>query len=345
MKKVYILLSFCMLVTANAFGNDFYKEFIEKHDIDDETKALKSDNPADFWKSMINNNQTFLQFVDNIQKNKGAEKEALSIVSQIPKFDIKYREEVLEYLQNTSDELFAQLGKIDGIETCIVSDKSINAFTTYSNNGMIVAMNLGLWAAKGMTNEILVGIAAHEYAHANLFHILRQSYEEAKRKRRNKLLAGIAIGVTGIGNVVSSIITAQSGIKTDNGETFDNTLYNTIKSYHEDLNKFHFKFSKELELEADLIAYRFLEWSGLGGENYIEAIKLIGSHNPEGYIDDDESDHPSHRERIEFLNYVRSHPEIGNTENAKILNKKAKILKEQAKKEKFNSYFDDPIYN
>lgn len=334
--KIFILLIVILSnITVNAID---YKKFIEQHDIDDVTKSLKSDNPKDFWESMINNNLTFQKFLSDIQQNRGAEKEAKYLVAQVPKFDIKYREEVVEEFQDECDRIFKRLGNVEGIEHCVVEDKTVNAFTTYSNDGMVVGLNLGLWGAKGMTDEILIGIAAHEYAHAHLFHILKQAYGDAKRKRRNNLIEGLAIATASAGHAIGNFLIADAGIEPTDDKVLLEQAYNLSKSYHEDLIKYHYKFSRELELEADLVAYRFLEWAGIGGENYIEAIKLMGAHSPENYSDDDESDHPSHRERIEFLTYVMNHPEIGNSVNEK-------MIKAEKKKQKFGGNNYDPIYD
>lgn len=83
----------------------------------------------------------------------------------------------------------------------------------------------------------------------------------------------------------------------------------------------------------------------LSGEKYIEALKLIAAHYPEGYADDDESDHPSHRERIEFLTHVRSHPEISNTVNKKLREQSEKKAKAERNRERYNANFYDPVYN
>ena len=118
-----LLFVFFSNITTDAID---YKKFIEQHDIDNQTKSLDNVNPKDFWESMINHNLSFQKFVSNIQQNRGAEKEARRMVAQIPKFDIKYRQEVVEEFQNECDRIFDKLGNIEGIEHCVVEDKSVN---------------------------------------------------------------------------------------------------------------------------------------------------------------------------------------------------------------------------
>ena len=64
-----------------------------------------------------------------------------------------------------------------------------------------------------------------------------------------------------------------------------------------------FKYSREQELEADLIAYRYLEAIGLGGYAMIMALEMLNdpSDNQEDIAT---NDHPTTQYRIEFLKYI-----------------------------------------
>lgn len=66
--------------------------------------------------------------------------------------------------------------------------------------------------------------------------------------------------------------------------------------------KYRYKYSREQEVEADIIAYRFLEYMGLGGENYINALRAIGYENDAYY--DDTSSHPTTEFRVKLLEYL-----------------------------------------
>lgn len=94
---------------------------------------------------------------------------------------------------------------------------------------------------------------------------------------------------------------------------------------------------QEQELEADLMAFRFLEWSGRDGREYIETLKILEANYPYQMTEEEKeiSDHPPLRERITFLQFVADHPELGNTANKK-------LLKEKSRKEKFGN---DPLYD
>lgn len=78
--------------------------------------------------------------------------------------------------------------------------------------------------------------------------------------------------------------------------------------------------SKDLYMinEADLIAYRFMEYLGASDE-YIDALSMLGTEQDKIY--NDYSDHPKTSDRISFLKYVQTHPELGNKENDKLRKK------------------------
>lgn len=335
-------VSVLMLMPGAAWADDYFKKFIERHDVDAETMSIRSSNPNDFWNSLVENNMALQDFARDMDKRKGAEKEAFAIVGGMEKFDIKYRPEVADGLQPLCDSIFSAIGSNGIIEFCFVMDSTVNAFSTYSSDGMAIGINTGLLTAKGMTLETLIGIAAHEYAHASLFHIMRHCYADMKRKRRNKILAGVTAGLTAASKGIEIFTNATLGIQStiDVDEKYNVAFQNIDRSYHEDLRKYHYSYSREQELEADLVAYRFLEWAGLDGQNYIEALKIMASNNPESYYADEDSTHPSINDRIAFLNYVKSHPEIGNTDNDSRKRKHARKEKEKA----FNQEYYDPLY-
>lgn len=53
---------------------------------------------------------------------------------------------------------------------------------------------------EGITRNMLKGFVAHEFAHGVLLHQILRFYAEAKKRRKNELLGGIAMGL----NVVAA---------------------------------------------------------------------------------------------------------------------------------------------
>ena len=201
--------------------------------------------------------------------------------------------------------IFSRVGLNDSISCCIVNDTTFNSFSIFGPQGNVVALSAGLVDTPGMTDEMIIGMVAHEYAHIYLNHILQNSYLRSKVEGHHISTLGIIGGAIG-----GAIYGMASG--------------NAIALWMpkgKNINDYNTKFYREIELEADLIAYRFMEWSGIGGEHYLRLLRMIGAKDPEGYLGDKNSYYTSHQERIKFINYVKNHPELGNVVNDKILNK------------------------
>lgn len=326
MTRIIIAILAFMLSAACAQAID-YKKFLEKHDVDVTTIKLKSDNPADFWLSLVDNNESLQEFYAELDKGKG--KEAKKRIAGYPRFNPKYRPDVLSDLDGLCESITDSVGKIKNLEVCIIDDDEINAFSMLSDDGMVVGVNSGFLSAKGMTKEILYGIVAHEYAHSLLSHMMQTEYAYTKRKRRNKILEDLSAGMTAVSAGADAYTSSVLGTEY-NADKYVEEVKRTKAESQINLFYHNFRYQREQEFEADLIAYRFLEWAGYGGDNYIEVLKILEANSDLSQVmltADPDDDHPTTRDRIEFLTFVKNHPEIRNTQNDKI--KKKKGLKEK----------------
>lgn len=305
-----ILLVLLVTSVINMYAYVFVeKNFIQQHDIDNETKALKSDNPSDFWESMVSNNMTFQKFQNDCHKNKKVEKSIQKWKSRWPKFDVSNSTMVLRNRQDLCNRILSQVGLNDSTSFCIVNDTCFNSFSIFAPEGYAIALSAGLVDAPGMTNEMLVGLVAHEYAHICLNHTLQNSILRKKVEGNSFIAPGVLGGF--LAGVVGGAI---------EGAAWANAMNIGIPK-GVDVNDYNVDYYREMVLEADLIAYRFMEWSGIGGEHYIKLLRLIGANDPDGYLGDENSYYTCHQERIKFINYVKNHPEIGNTVNDKLRKK------------------------
>lgn len=104
------------------------------------------------------------------------------------------------------------------------------------------------------------------------------------------------------------------------GEKYDSEIYvNQIKDIKSKIKlstlKYWYNYGREQELEADLIAHRFMQFLGYEGK-YPEALQLVA--NSEDYFWSDEySDHPSTIYRLEFLDFVSNNPQYFNKQKIK----------------------------
>lgn len=323
MKKslAFILIIFSTIIAYSANVEKQYKKLIENFDVADEAKSVTPVNNAAFWIATLDNNELCAKFIKDIKKNKGAEKEALSKTARLPRFYPQYDESVVESMQGFCDTLLIDMGIAGlGIKCSLhmVYSDEANAFTALTEDGFAMCITTELASKKGITYNILMGYVAHEFAHGALLHHERGFYAQAKERRKNELLGGIAAGLNGLAAGMEAYNAAAYGIPmsgTDYGETIAN-IGNDIKN---STLKYSFKYSREQEFEADLIAYRFLEHIGKG-EEFINGLRILGTAYDALY--DEYSDHPTIGSRINFLKYVQKHPEIGNKQNAKLKKKR-----------------------
>lgn len=315
MKKLrFIHLLLLLLLTDISMSAYVFieKEFIEKYDIDSETKSLKSKDATDFWANMLENNLTYSEFVQRINANKNRTKDVQNFLKVQPRFSVDISSKVLNSHNPKCESFLKKVGLTDSITCCIIDDSKFQSSSFFSPEGHVVVLTSGVIDCPEVTDEMIVGMLAHEYAHILLSHVLWN------RSLENEHDTNLAMGI--IYSFCSNYIALPPSSFYDGSKSEG---LNIIPPNAE-LEKYVTKYFREPELEADLIAYRFMEWSGIGGEHYIKLLRLMGSKDPENYRGDPNSFYTNYQERISFLNYVRKHPEIGNKVNAKLRKKMKK---------------------
>ena len=321
-----VLCQLSFSVTANDKGE--FNKLISKYDVSEVVKRIPKDNPQQFWITLLNTNEIFLDYEYKYQINRGAAKKANEMIFELPKFYPQYDENIIDSLDNFCDSLLIELGmkpnSLNNIFSLhVYSSTEQNAFTVLTEDGFAICLTTGLLKLRPITHEMLLGFIAHEFAHGILKHHIRQCYEDIKNSRKTKVLGGLSIAMNATADVANQYSSALSG--TDYESSLDNDISNITERMSKGIQLFRLKFSREEEFEADLIAYRFMENIGLADE-YINALRAIG-HSSDIYYNN-YSDHPKIQSRINFLNYVKAHPELGNTINLDM--RKERLLREAA---------------
>lgn len=322
--KQRILIFICIACSLSAFSANIekeYKKLISKLDVAEEARLVSPNSPFSFWQTALDNNEVFVKFVKDIQKNKGAEKEALQKTANLPRFYPQYDESIIESMQGFCDTLLIDMGIADLNLKCslhIVYANEANAFTALTEDGFAMCVTSGLLDKKGINYNILMGYVAHEFVHGALMHHMRGFYAEAKERRKNELLGGIAAGLNGLAAGMEAYNAAAYGIPTS-GTDYGAVIANIGTDIKLSTLKYSFKFSREQEYEADLIAYRFLENLG-SSDSFIDGLRILGTEYDHLY--DEYADHPTISSRIAFLKFVQGHPELINKENKKLKKKR-----------------------
>ena len=303
-----------------------YKKIVEKYDVPPEAKGYNPNDPSAYWNALINNNDLLVKFVNDMKKGKGAEKEAFSEVAKIPKFNAKYNSFICDEMQGFCDTLLMNMGISGESPKCtlhIVYDDEVNAFTALTDEGFAMCISSGFITKRGCTYEMIMAAVAHEFAHGAYFHHLQRLYATAKARRKNELLGGIAMGMEAISAGIDGYTSGMTGQKYD-GSIHSQNIERIGRQIKTETALYTFKFSREQEYEADIVAFRFMQWIG-EEQAFIELMKFLGSDYD--FLYDETSDHPTTTARIGLAEYVKSHPEIQNKEIEKLRKKTKKDKK------------------
>ena len=330
MKRVFCIITTIAfsLATASFAGSSDkeFKKILEKHDVPPEAKVSYNHNPYLYWDALLNINDQLFKFANDMQKMKGAEKEAYAELAKIPRFNEEHNPSIYYELQGFCDTLLMTMGISGNSLNCslhIVLDDRVNAYTALTNDGFAMCITSGFFTKSECTYEILMAAVAHEFAHGAYFHHLQSLYAEAKAKRKNRLLGGIAMGLEALSAGADAYASAYTGQKYDNSLHARN-IERIERNIETENTLFSFKFSREQEFEADIVAYRFLQW--IGEEHaYIELLNFLGTDYD--FLYDEYSDHPTTTARIGLIKYMQDHPEINNKEIVKLRKKANKNKK------------------
>lgn len=231
-------------------------------------------------------------------------------------------------MQPFADSLMASIGFAPGESPrlYIIRDNYPEAYTALTDStDFAVCLTTGLIGKTGCTYDMLRAIAARQAAHGVLKHQLRFFYDNAKRKRRDRLTSGIVFGAA---------LTAYAALTyfepdTDTGDEyyyFDNRTLNVNVDAGAQQRLPASIFSDEQQYEADLVGLRFMQREGKG-DVFLEALKMVA---PAMQAPDvPEPAGPVMNNRIEFLRYVINNPDIENKKARKI---RRKALKANSKK-------------
>lgn len=307
MKRIMLLLATIVFVVPflYASGNDKeYKKLIQELGID--TTAMKATSVDEFWDVVWKRNERLCKFYKAFDKKKSSAVKANDDIEKSLFFSADYFNSLEIEADNSDNDLMKILEELGALKVFsdtklyIVNDSETNAFSTPDGR---IYLNAGLFV-DGMTYTHLLGICAHEFAHFVLQHARVHCYEAIKKERKNNIIAGVSAVI----QVGSAMYAASNGVKSD-WNAIEQNIYNMFETAALQSQKFRYKYSREQEIEADIIAYSLLEYLGYGGEKYLEALLLTES-PLELFNNYNDSTHPSTSFRVGLLEYMASHPEI-----------------------------------
>ena len=303
MKKVLAISLLMFVLTAAsiaAFGQDVKKKIIKRADVLQYLPDTSDGNPETFWKALLETENPITETFDKIYKrDRGIGAKAREKIDEAILLHVHHYADSIKYdpvLDSIAENIL--VGRSGKVHIFGFDKLTTNAFAAPNGN---VVIYKGLQNYFGRYKEdLMTAVIAHEVAHVLLRHSLIQEYMQRKKERNNMIMASVAVGLQAFADGMNSAYT---------GKTVNNTAYYTsiFNSAQHDSFMYQFKYSREVELQADIVAFRLLDWIGIGGERMKEALRLLA--DPFEYYSKLD-DHYTIPQRIAVLEQLEMGPRI-----------------------------------
>ena len=298
---LYILTGCMFLFGQTAKDIRKYRSYIKEFDIYQEELQNMECNASLFWNTVAELNPNLNAFYDGISKKKlkkiTEEYENIDkMFSSMRLPDIATDKETQQWIEEyiAGKSLYRPIKRI-----CISYDGEYNAFS--SPDGYLVVSDRLFFDCE---NSELIGILAHEMAHFVLQHYIVHEDYKKKQKRKNTVLSAL-------GTLATSM--AAAGIQSGGGMTQEQAdeMWENVREGNDALiDAFrirtllsNYRYSREQEIEADILAYRFMEFVGRDPNDYIRVLEKLKKNNISYISEEDEkfSSHPLIVHRINIL--------------------------------------------
>lgn len=235
--------------------------------------------PNEFWLSVTSHNKEYLKLKSKMEHPTKLYMQAANDYAydrNNKKLRYNLEKEYHRLIENEiTDSLTTLFGleKIDkDAEFFFYDERDLNAFCdTYGK------MRIFTMLADTLTFPELIGVCAHEMAHHILKHILARGYAVLKKQKKNEIWAeigtGLTVGAVAASRAYASVYGVQNNI---NWGTYAQSVYYdySYDAYHASVN-YKYRYNREEEAEADIVAFRFLQWLGYDGYEFISMLKKI----------------------------------------------------------------------
>lgn len=303
MKRLFTLFLFiCICLATFAQSNKIYYYNLYK-----ETQKISS--AKSYWEELRIVNKNYKKLEKAINRKgatiMAAEMEYQSTWSDIVRLQYLYEEHRLH--KDISDSLlvWTNLKDVRKLNIPIIYILPIQGYNaaSYPYETQMVLFTEDI--VNILDKEELIACAAHELAHYYLKHQLAHIYSVKKKGKRNRfwanfgtaLYAGVMAGANmyGASQGAEPLDIDYEKLTTTVGSVFDKQAENATIMYE-------FKYSREQEFEADIVALGFLSKAGIDCNKMISLFQKLEPYTSGEFSKTD--DHPLTSERIKLLEYI-----------------------------------------
>lgn len=304
MKRILILISFlCIVISVSARSKRtcYYFDIFKRAD-----KIISVDN---FWEDLLLVNKNYKKFQRTFTKGGNTirdtyyeyQKAALDITT------LRKSYEDARVNKDLSDSLKTWL-RLDSVKTLLIPEiyilpiEEYNAFTyPYETKMAFATENI----TKLLDKEELIACMAHEMAHYYLAHQLVRMYTCKKREKSNRFWASFGTAVYAGTVAGSNMFAASQGaepLNVDYGRIVSTATDLFSQAAEHATMMYEFRYSREQEMEADIIALAFLRKSGIDENKVISCLEKLEPYSTK--IRDKSDDHPLISDRIKLLKKI-----------------------------------------
>lgn len=300
-RLVILILASASLIALQAQPNNI-KKAINKFDVVRYTDCLTRKDPALFWKTIEDNNKRTQKLNKALEKREKTIMEVCEGLLQLVNFMQKY-DRVVPGCDSLTYILANDLGiteRTSEYPIRIIADKTFNA-----SMDPIGQMRINSGILPYLTYQELLAVCAHEAAHYYCSHTVDSFYKDEKKRKRNRMWADIGASLVATTFAAAGSYSAGQGYNSGLNPLIENSgiFFQTFRNEEDQASvRYFFRYSREEELEADIIAYRFMEFMGYGTEHWISAMRKMQSIVGDYSVKEDKyDDHPTTEFRIQVL--------------------------------------------
>ncbi|MDO4319844.1 MAG: hypothetical protein Q4C34_04640 [Bacteroidales bacterium] len=300
-----VLLLLALIVTAGA-GADArrlksekdYRKVIARYDVAD--TVLRAPDAGAFWSLVQQTTPHYSDVVKSLQGDgdRDIKREMVQVLFNAEYYfaNVAARND----LANLADSMIIRSGIRDINPLCMLTvtrDNDVAAFG-YPNGYIFMTGEL-VNAAAGDTT-VLTAVLAGQLVHYTLQHAYDHALWERGRRRKKKFWKGVATAALVAADALAAAATDSPSI-----------IYLPVGS-GDIAPKYNTQYTPDQILEADIIAYRYMQWAGYGDNAYIDMLRRVGYAVEASAAASGENDKhmPRVDQRIAMLEYMRDNPSV-----------------------------------
>ncbi len=306
MKRLLIFATVAVLTMSACAQSSNAKKYIKKYDVINIVKELPKGNAEKFWDAVHNQNKRVQELGKAIEEgNKTALQTAedlIEICSITQHYDV-----TVDGFTDLTERIAKDMGIIENHRKCpirIINDNTYNA-----SMDPMGQLRINVGTIRTLSYEELMAVCAHEIAHLACMHTFEEALKTERKQKLNKFWAELEAGLLVGAAAASAGFGIANGVEVQSANTIlSNAGYFLEVSYadaEESTIRFSYRYTRDQEIEADVIAYRFMEYMGYGVQHWISAIRKIKEVDTRT-VQSKYDDHPLPALRLEILETLES---------------------------------------